>query len=76
MDSVIAGANATPVWTSGESQAACGTCHGLPPAGHIPFTVTSCVNCHSPVVDATGNISDKALHINGKINVFGTERSF
>ncbi len=72
----MVGANASPLWTGGSSEAACGTCHALPPTGHIPQTITACVNCHSPVVDATGNISDKTLHINGRINAFGTERDF
>jgi predicted CxxxxCH...CXXCH cytochrome family protein len=76
MDTAITGLNAIPVWTGGSSQAACGTCHGLPPTGHIPEDLTFCAGCHSGVVDGSGNISNKALHINGKINVFGTERAF
>lgn len=85
-DSVMRGANASPSWTGGPSQAACGTCHityqAAPPdtffvpTGHIPFALTACVNCHDPVVDRQGRIADKSLHINGKINVFGGERSF
>jgi predicted CxxxxCH...CXXCH cytochrome family protein len=76
MDSLMAGSNAAPVWTGGVGEAACGSCHSLPPTGHIPQAVTACGNCHTGVVDGSGNISNKALHINGKINVFGTERSF
>ncbi len=76
MDSVMVGANASPIWTGGASEAACGTCHALPPTGHAPFAITACANCHSPVVDVAGKISDKSLHINGKINVFGSERPF
>ncbi len=86
MDSVMVGANASPIWTGGPSEAACGTCHSavyppdttryIVPQGHTPFAVTACANCHSPVVDAAGKISDKSLHVNGKINVFGSEGCF
>lgn len=75
-DSFMIGANATPVWTGGSTEASCGTCHGLPPVGHIPVGLTICGDCHLGIVDATGKIIDKSLHINGKINVFGSERSF
>jgi hypothetical protein len=68
---VIVGGNASPVWTA---SAACGTCHGLPPTGHTAATLTTCVNCHSGMIDATGTITDKTKHVNGKINVFGQER--
>ncbi|MDP4175583.1 MAG: CxxxxCH/CxxCH domain-containing protein [Bacteroidota bacterium] len=74
----IVGANFSPKWTQVDgSQAACGTCHGLPPKGHIGYPnnlpVTACGNsgCHSGVVDINGNIIDKNKHINGAINVRG-----
>lgn len=38
-----------------------------------------CASCHSQVVSGTGDnvrIIDKALHVNGKLNVFGQERDF
>lgn len=75
-DSVMVGANKSALWTGGPSEAACGTCHGLPPPGHVSATLTTCVNCHAGVVDGAGKISDKSKHINGKINAFGAERSF
>jgi len=52
--------------TGNETQ--CGTCHGLPPAGHIQVPLSSCYTCHPGVVDEQGNILDKSLHINGMIN--------
>ena len=89
MDSVMTGANASPIWTGGSGEAKCGTCHHTipdPPAaadslmyipqGHIPQPNISCGNCHLGVVDDEGKIADRTLHINGKINVFGLERSF
>lgn len=63
------GNNAVPVWTEvGSGQAACGTCHSLPPGeetGHAQVAL-SCSICHSSVVDADNNIIDTSLHINGQ----------
>jgi len=76
-DSVIVGNKFSPLWTGGSSQANCGTtCHNLPPAGHIQYNISVCSSCHSGIIDNTGNIIDRTKHINGKINVFGTEKSF
>jgi len=75
-DSVMVGANYTPVWTKGSADAACGECHGLPPTGHLPYPLTQCGICHIGIISGTGTILDKAKHINGKINVFDTERSY
>lgn len=76
-DSVIVG-NITndPSWTGGASEAPCGSCHGLPPTGHLSFPLSGCANCHTGVVNGSGQIVNQALHVNGKANVFGTERKF
>jgi predicted CxxxxCH...CXXCH cytochrome family protein len=81
-DSVMTGANFSPVWNGGGAQATCATCHSSAsggttypvPAGHAPATLANCSFCHTGVVDATGKIIDKTKHMNGKANVFGTER--
>lgn len=75
-DSVMTGSNYTPSWTGGTADAACASCHGLPPAGHIPATLQGCVNCHPGVVNGAGTIIGKDKHMNGKVNAFNTERSF
>jgi len=75
-DSVMMGANNSPVWTAGGVGAACSSCHSLPPTGHMTFPLASCVNCHQGVVNGSGDIIDKSKHINGKINAFNTERDF
>ncbi len=82
-DSMIVGANYSPTWTGGVTQAACGSCHGLPPKGHLGYgtseiPVSSCGNssCHAGIVDANGNILDPTKHINGKIDYESTERNF
>ena len=76
-DSIMVGAKYSPLWTGGSDEAACGlTCHLLPPAGHLSATITTCYGCHSGVIDNTGLIIDRSKHINGKINVFGSESEF
>ncbi len=67
------GNNVTVVWNQVDgTQAQCGSCHGLPPLGHRYQTwPTSCVICHTGVIDAEGNIIDSTKHINGHVDVFG-----
>lgn len=68
-DSVITGNNPTLYWKYvGTGQALCGSCHGLPPRGHV--AANTCGGCHGDVVDDNFNITNKFLHINGKIEVF------
>ena len=66
------GENFQPTWNKVDgTQAACGTCHGLPPRGHMEADLRGCADCHTGVVDKYGNIIDKTKHMNGKIDVFG-----
>jgi predicted CxxxxCH...CXXCH cytochrome family protein len=59
------GTSKVPVWTTvNRTQAACGSCHALPPAAPHPNR-TDCVSCHPAVVDANRNIINKALHVDG-----------
>ena len=67
-------ADNNPVWNMGSDEAACGTCHGMPPPQfpvtrnritHPPFT--ECSVCHGEVVDADYNIINPSLHINGLV---------
>ncbi len=61
------GSDTTPVWTSGSSQAACGTCHGLPPGTGEHTTHTSrgigCGTCHGSGYSSAAVIL--SLHVNG-----------
>ncbi len=75
-DSVMVGLNHAALWTGGDAEAACGTCHALPPTGHTPAEITECSACHGDVMNPNGTIRNKAKHINGKINVFSEERPF
>ena len=64
------GNNRSVIWNQVDgSQAVCGSCHNLPPDGHIANP--NCSNCHPGVVDANRNIIDQTKHINGMKNVFG-----
>lgn len=70
-DPTITGNDPDLNWISvGSGQAECGTCHDLPPKGHVGTAEATCNICHGRVVDVDQNIIDKDLHINGKIEVF------
>jgi len=65
--------NRTPSWIGSTSQAACGTCHGIPPNNgvHPAADLTQCVNCHSATVTSDGAIRvdrDPITHINGVVD--------
>ena len=66
----ITGNNVTVTWNNPDTtQAACGTCHGLPPTGHIDVPLSSCYYCHAGIVDQSGRIVDQSKHIDGKITI-------
>lgn len=70
------GANTTPLWTTvNGTQAACGTCHGLPPTlttdGGVHPNSVSCSTCHTAVVLPDAGFVDPTLHINGMVEVTG-----
>ena len=52
---------------------ACASCHGNPPSS-VPgqhgtaIPTTGCSGCHGEVVNGSGDIINKALHINGQVN--------
>jgi predicted CxxxxCH...CXXCH cytochrome family protein len=69
--------SATPSWTGGSDEASCGSCHGLPPMVGDHPQVDACDLCHGDVVDADRNIVNKALHVNGQVEVaFGHPDGF
>lgn len=56
-----------PIWTApGTGQADCGTCHGVPPAGHAS---DRCSLCHGAVIDADRKIVDPDRHIDGVVQL-------
>ena len=76
-----AGINREPLWTSvGSGQAACGSCHGMPPTTgfHNPdIELTECHLCHADTVDESGAIiisgapgEEHSQHIDGTVDTF------
>jgi hypothetical protein len=66
------GNNVSVVWNIVDgSQAECGSCHDLPPVGHVEANITACGTCHSGIFDRDGNLVDSLSykHINGEIDV-------
>ena len=70
------GSNTQPKWTQVDgTQAACGTCHGVPPpttTGHPSVTggLTACAQCHPATVKADGTIDVAGgKHMNGVLDV-------
>ncbi len=66
------GNNRSVVWNNVDgSQAECGSCHELPPVGHVPHNITACGTCHSGIFDGDGNLVDSLSykHINGEIDL-------
>lgn len=59
----------SPRWTGEDGDATCTTCHGKPPpAPHVQMS--NCAFCHTEVAgDADGTIKNRALHIDGKVEV-------
>lgn len=70
LEDQITGNNFSPKWNNvNGTEAACGSCHGLPPKGHVPVDLKYCVNCHSSVINEAGQIINKTKHINGQIDM-------
>jgi predicted CxxxxCH...CXXCH cytochrome family protein len=69
---------AAPVWTASEG-AACGSCHGAPPAtpSHpLPMPLTACAGCHPRTMSAAGAIlltdgpsGPTSEHIDGDVDL-------
>jgi len=74
--SLPGGALTMPVWNKvDDTQAACGTCHGVPPpAPHPSVTggLTACAGCHPGTVKADGSIDvADGKHIDGVVQAGG-----
>ncbi|HSN92426.1 MAG TPA: CxxxxCH/CxxCH domain-containing protein [Anaeromyxobacteraceae bacterium] len=72
------GSNTAPVWTRvGMGEAACGTCHGLPPPAPHPTVsggLTACSSCHAATVDAAGTVIPPRAggkHLDGLVEATG-----
>ncbi|HEX7623628.1 MAG TPA: CxxxxCH/CxxCH domain-containing protein, partial [Anaeromyxobacteraceae bacterium] len=74
------GTTTKPVWTRVDgTQAACGTCHGAPPApstGHpvVSSALTGCAGCHPATMKADGTIDVAGgKHVDGQVEVGGKD---
>ena len=71
-ETLAGGTNTTPIWTTvNGTQAACGTCHGLPPGGSHPSN-TNCASCHPNINSDNVTFSDPGQHINGTVELTGS----
>jgi hypothetical protein len=75
------GSNPTPSWTTVDgTQAACGTCHGLPPPAPHPAAspvLTSCSQCHGATMNADGTLNlAGGKHVDGVIQATGGHVDF
>jgi predicted CxxxxCH...CXXCH cytochrome family protein len=74
--SMSGGSDPTPAWDAGPGAAACGTCHGVPPASGHPSVAGSgtarCAGCHPGTVKADGTIDVAGgKHVNGAVDTGG-----
>jgi predicted CxxxxCH...CXXCH cytochrome family protein len=76
-------ADATPVWTRvGQGEAACGTCHGIPPTVSHPVVsggLTACSACHAPTIYSSGALippSAGGKHLNGEVDAQGHDAAW
>lgn len=64
-----AGVGVEPDWTAvGQGEAACGTCHSIPPSDCHPDYL-ECEHCHGDVIGPSLAFANPDLHINGEVNV-------
>jgi hypothetical protein len=64
------GSNTSPSWTRvGEGEAACGTCHGLPPPRPHPYVDQSpdCSQCHENLNPDNQTFARPDLHVDGEV---------
>jgi predicted CxxxxCH...CXXCH cytochrome family protein len=64
------GSNTAPTWTKVDgTQAACGSCHGLPPPAPHPYADLNpvCSKCHGDVNSDNATFSHPELHVDGSV---------
>jgi predicted CxxxxCH...CXXCH cytochrome family protein len=65
---LASGTSHQPVWTGGTAQAACGTCHGVPPPAPHPAVAADCGRCH-PDADLALGFADPGKHVDGHLDL-------
>ena len=57
-----------PEWTRVDgTQAACGSCHGLPPPAPHPYYTEACSDCHENVAADNQSFVRPELHVDGEV---------
>ena len=57
-----------PEWTRVDgTQAACGSCHGLPPPAPHPYYTEACSDCHENVAADNQSFVSPELHVDGEV---------
>jgi hypothetical protein len=65
----IVGNNAAPIWNIADgSQASCGTCHDIPPKGHLGVASNTCNLCHGAAFNPDGTLNPNT-HMDGEITL-------
>lgn len=64
----VAGALASPTWTTPSGGLQCDSCHGNPPANHPVGAPGNCAQCHGDAMEATGK-PNPAKHVNGTVDL-------
>lgn len=61
------GSNTEPTWTRVDgTEAACGSCHGVPPPPPHPFDTYPCSHCHGDIAE-DGTFTHPELHVDGSV---------
>ena len=61
------GSNTEPSWTRVDgTQAACGSCHGVPPPPPHPLDTYPCSHCHGDIAE-DGTFTHPELHVDGNV---------
>lgn len=64
------GSHTAPVWTVVDgTQAACGTCHGLPPPPPHPNPTFPCHQCHANLAEDDLTFTHPELHVDGIVTL-------
>ncbi|MCB9597292.1 MAG: hypothetical protein H6719_31495 [Sandaracinaceae bacterium] len=70
--------DATPTWNGGPLSAACGTCHGLPPAPpHVAAETCGASRCHVGLVGPGPSLTEAGVmtHVDGRVDPWAATSS-
>ncbi|MBI2376255.1 MAG: CxxxxCH/CxxCH domain-containing protein [Deltaproteobacteria bacterium] len=66
----VGASNPSPMWTVVDgTEAACGSCHAVPPNTPVHRSATDCVSCHLPTAGPNRTVANRATHVDGIVQV-------